>query len=102
MVRGIRKERQGERSDLQEIANKMDKMGKRGRGTSQGSQLREDGLVPGTRSWQRGSQTGRARKLSLGNKNKRDLANFTFLLSDNRKMSGKVLHKVRHLCVCVH
>lgn len=83
---------------LPEIANEMDEMGEKGRGAgSWVSQLREDTFLPSTK---RGSWTGRVRKLSSGNKNKRDSVSFTFLLTGNRKISGKVLHKVKHLCAC--
>lgn len=58
-------------------------------------------LLPSTKRWQRGSLTGRVRKLNSGNKNKRDSVSFTFLLTDNRKIGGKVLCEVKHLCVCV-
>lgn len=83
---------------LPEIANKMDEMWEKGRGAgSCGSQLRQDKVLPSTK---RGSWTERVRKLSSGNKNKRDTVNFTFLLTGNGKISGKVLYKVKHLCVC--
>lgn len=80
------------------IENGMDEMGERGR---ERSQRREDTLLPSTKRRQRGSQAGRARKLSSGNKNKRDSVSFTFLLTDNRKIGGKVLYEVKHWCVCV-
>lgn len=84
---------------LLETANEMDEMGERG------SELRQDTLLPGTERQQRGSRTGRVRKLSSWNKNKKDSVSFTFLLTDNRKISGKVLYEVKHsyiyVCVCV-
>lgn len=51
-------------------------------------------------SRQAGTGKAGARELSVGNKDKRGSVRFTFLLADNRKMGGKVLYKVKHLCVC--
>lgn len=77
------------------IENGMGETGERGR---ERSQRREDTLLPSTKRRQRGSRAGRARKLSSGNKSKRDSVSFTFLLTD-RKIGGKVLYKVKHWCV---
>lgn len=78
---------------LLEIASKMEEKAERGSGAASCM------FLPGMKRWQRGRRSGRARKLSSGNKNKRDSVRFTFLLTDNGKIGGKVLYKVKHSCV---